>query len=101
SWFLDLSLVMDYWGANVKRSYHHTAPVNSLYALHESLLILKEEGIEAAWERHSHNHQALVVGLEALGLEFLVNKEIRLPQLNAVKIPDGINDAQIRATLLN
>ncbi len=101
SWFLDLSLVMNYWGANEKRTYHHTAPVNSLYALHESLLILKEEGIETVWDRHIHNHKALAIGLDALGLELLVNEEIRLPQLNAVKIPDGINDAQIRTTLLN
>ena len=92
---------MDYWGKNVKRTYHHTAPVNSLYALHESLLILKEEGIEAAWQRHLHHHQALVIGLEALGLELLVDKDIRLPQLNAVKIPEGIDDAQTRTTLLN
>jgi alanine-glyoxylate transaminase/serine-glyoxylate transaminase/serine-pyruvate transaminase len=101
SWFLDLNLVMDYWGENVKRTYHHTAPVNSLYALHESLLILKEEGIESAWERHAYHHQALVVGLEALGLELLVDKAIRLTQLNLVKIPDGIEDAQIRSILLN
>ncbi len=101
SWFLDLNLVMDYWGANVKRTYHHTAPVNSLYALHESLLILKEEGIEAAWARHKLNHQALVLGLESLGLQLLVNEDIRLPQLNAVKIPSGIDDAQVRSTLLN
>lgn len=100
SWFLDLSLVMDYWGANEKRTYHHTAPVNSLYALHEALLILKEEGIETAWERHIHNHKALAIGLDALGLELLVSEEIRLPQLNAVKIPDGIDDAKIRTTLL-
>lgn len=100
SWFLDLNLVMDYWGGNVKRTYHHTAPVNSLYALHESLLILKEEGIENAWRRHLSNHEALVIGLEALGLELLVKPEIRLPQLNAVKIPDGIDDATIRSTLL-
>lgn len=101
SWFLDLNLVMDYWGANVKRTYHHTAPVNSLYALHESLLILKEEGIEAAWSRHITNHNALVLGLESLGLELLVDQEIRLPQLNAVKIPEGIDDATVRTNLLN
>lgn len=101
SWFLDLNLVMDYWGANVKRTYHHTAPVNSLYALHEALLILKEEGIENAWLRHRQNHEALVIGLEALGLDMLVSPNIRLPQLNAVKIPDGIDDASVRAYLLN
>ena len=101
SWFLDLSLVMDYWGANEKRTYHHTAPVNSLYALHESLLILKEEGIETACKRHIHNHKALAIGLDTLGLELLVSEAVRLPQLNAVKIPDGIDDAKIRTTLLN
>ncbi len=101
SWFLDLNLVMDYWGANVKRAYHHTAPVNSLYALHESLLILKEEGLENAWARHAYHHQALVTGLHALGLNLLVAKEIRLPQLNLIEIPEGLDDASIRGQLLN
>jgi len=100
SWFLDLSLVMNYWGQNAKRAYHHTAPVNSLYALHESLLILKEEGLEAAHERHALHHKALVSGLEVLGIEMLVAADIRLPQLNVVKIPDGVDDAKTRATLL-
>jgi len=100
SWFLDLTLVMDYWGEGAKRTYHHTAPVNSLYALHESLLILKEEGLEAAWERHALHHKALVAGLDELGIEMLVDADIRLPQLNAVKIPEGINDAEVRSTLL-
>ncbi len=101
SWFLDLNLVMDYWGDGAKRTYHHTAPVNSLYALHESLLILKEEGLEQAWERHALHHKALVAGLESLGIEMLVPEDIRLSQLNAVKIPDGIDDAAVRSTLLN
>jgi len=101
SWFLDLNLVMDYWGANVKRAYHHTAPVNSLYALHESLLILKEEGLEQAWKRHEFHHQALVTGLEALDLRLLVAPEIRLPQLNLLEIPEGLDDASIRSQLLN
>lgn len=101
SWFLDLNLVMDYWGEGAKRTYHHTAPVNSLYALHESLLILKEEGLESAWERHELHHKALVAGLESLGIEMLVPEDIRLSQLNAVKIPEGIDDATVRSTLLN
>lgn len=101
SWFLDLNLVMDYWGEGAKRTYHHTAPVNSLYALHESLLILKEEGLEAAWERHQLHHNALVAGLEALGVNMLVDADIRLPQLNAVQIPEGIEDAAVRSTLLS
>lgn len=101
SWFLDLNLVMGYWGSEAKRSYHHTAPVNSLYALHESLVILREEGLENAWQRHALNHQAFAAGIEALGLSFVVNKEFRLPQLNAVRFPDSVDDAAVRAALLN
>lgn len=101
SWFLDLNLVMGYWGAEAKRSYHHTAPVNSLYALHESLVILKEEGLENAWQRHAMNYQAFAAGIEALGLSFVVAEEYRLPQLNAVRFPDSVNDAAVRNQLLN
>ena len=101
SWFLDLNLVMGYWGSDAKRSYHHTAPVNSLYALHESLLILQEEGLQNAWDRHALNHEALVAGLETLGLKFVVDKEYRLPQLNAVSFPASIDDASVRTALLN
>jgi alanine-glyoxylate transaminase/serine-glyoxylate transaminase/serine-pyruvate transaminase len=101
SWFLDLNLVMGYWGAETKRSYHHTAPVNSLYALHEALVILKEEGLENAWQRHALNHQAFAAGIEALGLSFVVAEEFRLPQLNAVQFPDSVNDAAVRNQLLN
>lgn len=101
SWFLDLNLVMGYWGSDAKRSYHHTAPVNSLYALHESLLILQEEGLQNVWDRHALNHEALVVGLESLGLKFVVDKKYRLPQLNAVSFPASIDDLAIRTALLN
>ncbi len=101
SWFLDLNLVMGYWGANAKRAYHHTAPVNALYALHESLVILKNEGLENSWKRHKHNHLALRAGLEAMGLEFVVTENDRLPQLNAVTIPEGVDEAVVRARLLN
>lgn len=100
SWFLDLSLVMGYWGSNAKRSYHHTAPVNSLYALHESLVLLQEEGIEASWTRHAYHHKALKLGLEAMGLSFVVDEAHRLPQLNAVRLPEGTQDAEIRKLLL-
>ncbi|MEQ8800554.1 pyridoxal-phosphate-dependent aminotransferase family protein [Haliea sp.] len=100
SWFLDMQLVMGYWGGTSKRAYHHTAPINLLYALHESLLMLREEGLEAAHARHRRHHEALVAGLEALGLEMAVAAEHRLPQLNAVRIPDGVDDAALRATLL-
>jgi alanine-glyoxylate transaminase/serine-glyoxylate transaminase/serine-pyruvate transaminase len=101
SWFLDLNLVMGYWGSGTKRAYHHTAPVNALYALHEALVMLKNEGLENAWARHQNNHLALKAGLEAMGLDFIVPEEQRLPQLNAVSIPDGVEDAEVRSRLLN
>jgi len=100
SWFLDLNLVMGYWGEGSTRAYHHTAPVNALYALHESLVMLREEGIENAWHRHAKMHMALKAGLESMGLTLPVNEMHRLPQLNAVTIPDGIDDARLRAQAL-
>jgi alanine-glyoxylate transaminase/serine-glyoxylate transaminase/serine-pyruvate transaminase len=103
SWFLDQSLVMGYWGtkdSGAKRSYHHTAPVNALYALHESLRILASEGLESAWARHQQMHALLAAGLEKLGLEFVVAAEHRLPQLNAVYLPVGVDDASVRQQLL-
>jgi alanine-glyoxylate transaminase/serine-glyoxylate transaminase/serine-pyruvate transaminase len=101
SWFLDMQLVMGYWGGDNKRAYHHTAPVNNLYALHEALLIVKEEGLAETQSRHLTNHRALVAGLEAMGLSMAVAANCRLPQLNSVVIPEGVNDAALRAALLN
>jgi alanine-glyoxylate transaminase / serine-glyoxylate transaminase / serine-pyruvate transaminase len=101
SWFLDTNLVMGYWGGNAKRSYHHTAPVNALYALHESLVMLQQEGIKHAWIRHQENHLILRAGLEAMGIGFVVDEEYRLPQLNAVAVPEGVDEAQVRSRLLN
>jgi alanine-glyoxylate transaminase/serine-glyoxylate transaminase/serine-pyruvate transaminase len=100
SWFLDLNLVMGYWKGDGKRSYHHTAPVNAMYALHESLLILHQEGIEKSWARHLQNHQELRSRLDNLGLEFIVPQGENLPQLNAVQIPVGIDEAKVRQDLL-
>lgn len=100
SWFMDLNLVMGYWGTGSKRSYHHTAPINALYGLHESLLMLAEEGLEASWARHRRLHLALRAGIEAMGLSFLAGETCRLPQLNAVNVPDGIDEAKVRAQLL-
>jgi alanine-glyoxylate transaminase/serine-glyoxylate transaminase/serine-pyruvate transaminase len=100
SWFMDLNLVMGYWGEGAKRAYHHTAPINALYSLHEALLILMEEGLDAAWKRHHKNYLALKAGLEAMGLTFIVREADRLPQLNAVSIPDGVDDAVVRSRLL-
>ena len=101
SWFLDITQVMAYWGGDKARAYHHTAPVNSLYALHESLRRLHLEGLEASYARHRSAHLYLLKGLTALGLEPLVDEPHRLPQLNAIKIPTPVNDAQVRASLLN
>lgn len=101
SWFLDLNLVMGYWGSGAKRAYHHTAPINSLYGLHESLVVLQEEGIENSWARHAHHHAALRDGFEAMGLSFIVDEANRLPQLNSVTIPDGVDEAVVRGRLLN
>ena len=101
SWFMDLNLVMGYWGTGTKRAYHHTAPINALYSLHEALVMLQEEGLENAWARHKQNHLALKAGLEAMGLTFIVKEADRLPQLNTVSIPAGVDDASVRSRLLN
>jgi len=101
SWFLDLNLVMGYWGGNAKRAYHHTAPINALYGLHEALVILQDEGLENAWARHRKHHLALRAGIEAMGLAFVVPEAERLPQLNAIAIPEGVDDAAVRAMLLS
>ncbi len=100
SWFLDLNLVMGYWGEGQTRSYHHTAPVNALYGLHEALVVLHEEGLAASWQRHAYNHQALKAGLEAMGLTFFVPEAERLPQLNLVTVPEGVDEASVRRQLL-
>ena len=100
SWFLDLNLVMGYWGEGATRTYHHTAPVNALYGLHEALVMLQEEGLEAAWARHRRNHLALRAGLEAMGVTFVVPERDRLPQLNLVRVPEGIDEAAVRRRLL-
>ncbi len=101
SWFMDLNLVMGYWGGATKRAYHHTAPINALYGLHEALVILQEEGIENSWARHQKNHLALRAGLEAMGLSFVVPEGERLPQLNAISVPEGVDEAAVRAALLS
>ena len=100
SWFMDLGLLLGYWGAT-NRTYHHTAPTNALFALHEALLLVKEEGLENAWARHMRHHLALKAGLEAMGLKFLVAEGYRLPQMNAVFVPEGVVEAEVRRTLLD
>ena len=101
SWFMDLNLVLGYWSGEGKRTYHHTAPINPLYGLHEALVMLAEEGIENAWTRHRATHDALKGGLERLGLAFVVPEDERLPQLNSVTFPAGVDDAAARGRLLN
>jgi len=98
SWFMDLNLLLGYWGTT--RTYHHTAPTNALYALHESLVMLYEEGLEHAWARHQRNHKALKAGLETFGTKFLVEEKYRLPQLNSVYIPTGVDEKEVRRRLL-
>lgn len=100
SWYLDLSMIRKYW-TGAKRVYHHTGPISMVYAIHEALRIVHEEGLEARFERHILNHMKLKEGLEAMGFEFLVAPEFRLPMLNAIKIPDGIDDATVRGRLLD
>ncbi|KPK35694.1 MAG: alanine--glyoxylate aminotransferase [Betaproteobacteria bacterium SG8_40] len=99
SWFMDINLLLGYWGETT-RTYHHTAPTNALYSLHEALVMLREEGLEAAWARHERNHKALRAGLETLGLKFLVEEPYRLPQMNAVYVMPGVDEKEVRRRLL-
>jgi len=99
SWYLDLSLIEKYWLEN-NRVYHHTAPILLVYALREALRLVHEEGLEARWERHKRNSQALINGIEALGLN-MHPEEHRCPALNAVSVPEGVEDLNVRKTLLN
>jgi alanine-glyoxylate transaminase/serine-glyoxylate transaminase/serine-pyruvate transaminase len=98
SWYFDLSLVQAYWGGD--RAYHHTAPITMVYALREGLRLVLEEGLDARFERHVRNHKALKAGLTALGLSYVAAEGCQLPQLNAVRIPDGVDDAAGRKRLL-
>jgi len=100
SWFFDLSLVLGYWDGEGGRVYHHTAPVNMIYALAEALRIVAEEGLEARWERHRRAHEALRDALAQLGLDRLAPDGEELWPLLAVRIPDGIDDISVRGALL-
>ena len=93
-------MVKNYW-QGAKRAYHHTGPVSAMFAMREAYRLVLEEGLEARFARHRQNHELLKDGLEALGFEFLVAPEYRLPMLNAVKIPEGVDEAAIRKSLLN
>ncbi|WP_375137159.1 pyridoxal-phosphate-dependent aminotransferase family protein [Halostella litorea] len=99
SWYLDLSLLEGYWGD--ERAYHHTAPITNVYALREALRLVAEEGIEARWERHLETAGALKAGVEAMGLEMNAPDEYWLPSLNAVRVPDGVEDGDVIDALLD
>ena len=99
SWYLDMTMVQRYWGQD--RFYHHTAPLTMIYALREGLRLLHEEGLDARWKRHLCNHNAIKAGLAALGLAYSAAEGHQLPQLNAVKIPAGVDDLAVRKQLLN
>jgi alanine-glyoxylate transaminase/serine-glyoxylate transaminase/serine-pyruvate transaminase len=98
SWYLDATLLQQYWGE--ERVYHHTAPISMNYALREALRIVLEEGLDARFARHRRNHEALVAGLAALGLGIASEEGHRLPMLNAVTVPDGVDEARVRGRLL-
>ncbi len=98
SWYLDVSLISNYWGGD--RVYHHTAPINMTYALHEALRLVLEEGLAECIVRHRLNHRALKTGLAALGIGYATQEGHQLYQLNAVRIPDGVDDATVRKALL-
>jgi alanine-glyoxylate transaminase / serine-glyoxylate transaminase / serine-pyruvate transaminase len=99
SWYLDMSMVRNYW-SDQSRAYHHTAPINMNFALHQALRDVLEEGLENRFERHRANHLLLREGLEKLGIEYAVPEEYRLPMLNAVRIPEGVDDKAVRSELL-
>ena len=100
SWYFDLTTTMNYWGK--ERTYHHTAPISLIFALREALRIVLEEGLEARWERHRQNQQALLAGLEAMGLEpFVANPADRMITVTGVKVPAGIDDVKLRRQLLD
>ena len=99
SWYLDITMVERYWGDD--RTYHHTAPISMNYALREALRLVYEEGLEPRWRRHELNHRALVAGVEAMGLSMAVAADNRLWSLNAVSVPEGVDDARVRTRLLD
>jgi alanine-glyoxylate transaminase/serine-glyoxylate transaminase/serine-pyruvate transaminase len=98
SWYLDITLLDQYWGSS--KVYHHTSSSTLNYALLEALLLIEEEGLQKRFERHLKNHQALVAGVEAIGLKMLVKPENRLPTLNTIRVPDGVDEAKVRGYLL-
>ena len=100
SWYLDLNLLNGYWGAESGRSYHHTAPITSIYSIREALRLVQEEGIENRWERHLTLASALKSGVEAMGIEMNAKDDYWLPSLNAIRVPAGVDDKAVVGNLL-
>jgi alanine-glyoxylate transaminase/serine-glyoxylate transaminase/serine-pyruvate transaminase len=98
NWYLDLTMIVNYWQGQT-RAYHHTAPINMLYGLHQAMDLILTEGPAVVFERHREAHRTLVAGLEKLGLSMLVDPACRLPMLNAVCVPEGIDEAAVRQAL--
>lgn len=104
TWYMDLSLLFQYWGedgASKKRAFHHTAPVAAIYGFHEALRIILEEGLETRFERHAKAHDALVRGLDKLGLSLFTPAANRCATINVIQVPDGVDDAKVRARMLD
>ena len=99
SWYLDMNMVRKYWGT--ERLYHHTAPINMNYALHEALRLVLAEGLQPRWARHALQHRALKAGLEAMGIQYLADPNHQLPMLNAVAAPAGVDEGAVRKRLLD
>jgi alanine-glyoxylate transaminase/serine-glyoxylate transaminase/serine-pyruvate transaminase len=99
SWYLDITMLAQYWGS--ERVYHHTAPINMTYGLHEALRLVLAEGLESCFARHALHHRALKSGLHAIGIRYAAQEGHQLPQLNAVLVPEGVSDATVRSGLLN
>ncbi len=102
NWYLDVSMLSAYYqGKSRKRSYHHTAPINMIYGLLQGLALIEDEGYQAVYDRHRHVHERLVAGIEKLGLSMVVDPDYRLPNLNAVTVPEGVDEAAVRQALRN
>lgn len=99
NWYLDLTMIVNYWEGN-SRAYHHTAPINMLYGLYQSLVNILTEGLENVFDRHMEVHRQLADNLDSIGIEMFVDKDFRLPMLNAVKVPEGVDEAMVRKELL-
>ena len=99
NWYLDLSMIINYWEGST-RTYHHTAPINMIYGLYEALHLILEEGLNEVFKRHMDNHRLLVTGLGEIGFKMLVDKPYRLPMLNSILVPDGLDEARVRQELL-